>query len=82
MGASWVGANAYAGMALDTYRNDYGVTVEPDVTIRMRRDRLSWAAQWRRLPGLWSQVEVLLKIFCNSTRWLAVKQSLITQPSF
>ena len=58
VGASWVGANAYAGMALDTYRNDYGVTVEPDVTIRMRRDRLSWAAQWRRLPGLWSQVEV------------------------
>lgn len=58
VGASWVSTQGYAGVALDTYRNDYGVTVEPDVTIRMKRERLSAAAQWRQLPGLWSQVDV------------------------
>ncbi|MEK0417234.1 MAG: hypothetical protein RI949_1240 [Pseudomonadota bacterium] len=58
VGTSWVTDASYAGLALDTYRNDYGVTVEPDVTIRMKRDRLSLAGEWRRLPGLWSQLNV------------------------
>lgn len=45
LGASWADAAGYAGLALDTYRNRYGVTVEPDVTIRMQRDRLALAAE-------------------------------------
>jgi iron complex outermembrane receptor protein len=45
VGASWADADGYAGLSLDTYRNRYGVTVEPDVTIRMQRDRLALAAE-------------------------------------
>lgn len=45
LGASWADADGYAGLSLDTYRNRYGVTVEPEVTIRMQRDRLALAAE-------------------------------------
>ena len=51
LGGSWVGAQGYAGLAVDTLRNDYGVTVEPDVTIRMERDRLAAAGEWRSAAG-------------------------------
>ena len=45
LGASWADAKGYLGAAVDTYRNDYGVTVEPDVQIRMRRERLAVAGE-------------------------------------
>lgn len=50
LGASWADADGFIGVALDTYRNDYGVTVEPDVTIDMKRDRASVAGE-RRFGG-------------------------------
>lgn len=50
LGASWADADGYLGAALDSYRNDYGVTVEPDVQIRMRRERLAVAGE-RHLGG-------------------------------
>jgi iron complex outermembrane receptor protein len=40
VGASWADAQGHAGAAVDGYRNSYGVTVDPAVRIRMRRDRL------------------------------------------
>ncbi|GAA0756385.1 TonB-dependent receptor [Ideonella azotifigens] len=43
IGASYADAAGYLGASLDTYRNVYGVTVEPDVTIHMKRDRFSLA---------------------------------------
>jgi iron complex outermembrane recepter protein len=52
VGAGWVDQDGHAGVSVDTYRNDYGVTVEPDVTIRMRRDRVSLGAERQRLGGL------------------------------
>jgi iron complex outermembrane receptor protein len=52
VGAGWVGANGYLGMSIDTFRSDYGVTVEDEVTIRMKRDRVSAAGQWRS-TGAW-----------------------------
>jgi iron complex outermembrane recepter protein len=47
LGASWVGAQGQVGAAVDTLRHDYGVTVEPDVGIRLQRDRVSAAGEWR-----------------------------------
>lgn len=56
VGTSWTGQRGWLGASLDTYRNDYGVTVEPDVTIQMRRDRLNLAGaqQW---DGWWTSVD-------------------------
>lgn len=51
LGASWVGDHGYLGAAVDTYRNDYGVVAEDDVTIRMKRDKLALAGEWRDADG-------------------------------
>ena len=51
LGASWVGRQGYLGAALDSSRQRYGVTVEPDVFIRMQRERVSLAGELRALPG-------------------------------
>jgi len=51
LGGSWADAQGFVGAALDSYRNDYGVTVEPDVTIRMQRQRLQLAGERRQLGG-------------------------------
>jgi iron complex outermembrane recepter protein len=56
VGASWADADGFVGAALDTYRNDYGVTVEPDVTIDMKRDRLQFSGE-RRLSGPIERIE-------------------------
>ena len=56
IGGSWVGSQGYVGAAVDTSRQRYGVTVEPDVFIRMQRDRVSLAGEWRALPGPLTQV--------------------------
>ena len=50
-GASWADTRGYLGAAVDSYRNDYGVTVEPDVTIRLKRDRVQLAGERRGLAG-------------------------------
>lgn len=47
LGASYVFANGFAGLSLDDYRSDYGVTVEPDIKIKMQRQRLAAAGEWR-----------------------------------
>ena len=51
LGVSWADPHGFAGAAIDSHRNDYGVTVEPDVTIRMRRERLQLAGERRALGG-------------------------------
>lgn len=47
VGASYVGHDGYAGLSIDDYRNDYGVTVEPDVKIAMQRQRIAGAGEQR-----------------------------------
>ncbi|RQO55278.1 membrane receptor protein [Paucibacter sp. KBW04] len=47
LGASYVFANGFAGVSVDDYRSDYGVTVEPDIKIKMQRQRLAAAGEWR-----------------------------------
>lgn len=56
-GFSWADANGYLGASVDGLDNDYGVTVEPDVTIRMHRERIALAGERRGLAGPFSQVE-------------------------
>ncbi|QPF73862.1 TonB-dependent receptor [Roseateles sp. DAIF2] len=51
IGASALFSQGYAGVSLEDYRNDYGVTVEPDVTIKMQRQRLATAGEWRDAGG-------------------------------
>lgn len=57
VGASWADADGWIGASVDGLDNDYGVTVEPDVTIRMHRERLTLAGERRALPGWFEQVE-------------------------
>lgn len=56
VGASWTGAGGWLGASLDSYRNDYGVTVEPDVTIHMQRERLNLAGS-QTLGGWWRAID-------------------------
>ncbi|MBI5722164.1 MAG: TonB-dependent receptor [Burkholderiales bacterium] len=50
LGASFVGGAGHAGLSAETFRNRYGVTVEPEVTIRMQRERQAFSGGWK--PGL------------------------------
>lgn len=53
VGGSLLFSQGYAGVSVEDYHNDYGVTVEPDVRIEMQRQRLATAGEWRDpLPGL------------------------------
>ena len=51
VGVSRADADGYAGIAVDGYRNRYGIVAEPDVFIRMKRDRVALAAERRNLAG-------------------------------
>ena len=47
VGASWVTDAGFVGVSVDTLNNRYGVTAEPDVIIRMQRDHVALAGEWR-----------------------------------
>lgn len=51
LGASLVSDHGYLGASVDTYRNDYGIVAEDDITIRMRRDKLALAGELRSPDG-------------------------------
>lgn len=51
LGASMQWDHGYLGASVDTYRNDYGIVAEEDVLIRMQRDKLALAGEWRDLGG-------------------------------
>ncbi len=51
VGGSWIGAQGYLGASFDTYRNDYGVVAEEDILIKMQRDTLALAGEWRAGEG-------------------------------
>ena len=56
LGGSYADRQGFVGLAIDGYRNDYGVTVEPDVTIRMQRQRLQAAGERRGLAGPFAEL--------------------------
>lgn len=54
VGASLTSEHGYAGLSLDTYRNDYGTSLfEEDgpTRIKMQQDRVTFAAEQRNLDG-------------------------------
>ena len=51
LGGSFVWAQGHLGASIDTYRNDYGIVAEDDVTIALRRDKLALAGEWRWTTG-------------------------------
>ena len=57
LGGSLLWGDGHAGLSYDDYRNDYGVTVEPDVRIHMQRQRLTAAGEWRNLAGPLRQLQ-------------------------
>jgi len=56
IGGAWVDERGFLGASLDTYRNRYGTTAEPDVFIRMKRDRLALGGERRDLSGWFPQI--------------------------
>ena len=50
-GGSRVWNNGFLGAAVDTFRSDYGVVAEPDVTIDMYLNKLTLAGEARELGG-------------------------------
>lgn len=54
IGGAWQWQGGHLGLSLDTYRNDYGVVAEDEVTIRMRRDRLALAGETTLPGGPWA----------------------------
>lgn len=55
-GGSRVWKDGYFGAAVDTFRSDYGVVAEPDVTIDMYLNKLTLAGEARDLGGAISAV--------------------------
>ncbi|MFM9113391.1 MAG: TonB-dependent receptor [Polynucleobacter victoriensis] len=54
VGASVTSEHGYAGLSLDTYRNDYGTSlfeVAGPTRIKMQQDRVTFAAEQRNLDG-------------------------------
>ncbi|HNW64140.1 MAG TPA: TonB-dependent receptor [Piscinibacter sp.] len=50
-GASFTTPTSYLGAAVDSYDSRYGIVAEPDVIIRMQREHLALAGEWRELGG-------------------------------
>jgi iron complex outermembrane receptor protein len=51
LGGSMVWAQGFVGASVDSYRNEYGIVAEEDVTIRMTRDKFALAGELRDLGG-------------------------------
>lgn len=51
VGGSVFFQGGFAGVSLDDFDTDYGVTAEPDVTIRMQRQRVATAGEWATADG-------------------------------
>ncbi len=57
LGGGWVGAQGYLGASVESSKNRYGVTAEPDVIIRMQRDRTALAGEWRGSLGPFTMLQ-------------------------
>ena len=56
LGGSMVWDKGFLGASVDTYRSNYGVVVEPDVTIDMVLNKLTIAGEVHDLGGMFSAV--------------------------
>jgi iron complex outermembrane receptor protein len=57
-GAAYVGSRSFAGASYTQFDSTYGTVAEPDVTIRMKQQRLDAAAQWREPASAIKSVDV------------------------
>ncbi|MBP6902720.1 MAG: TonB-dependent receptor [Burkholderiaceae bacterium] len=51
LGLSWADHDGFVGVSVDQLRNNYGVVVDPEVSIRLKRERLALAGERRGLAG-------------------------------
>ncbi len=51
VGGSLLWDHGYLGASVDTYRNNYGIVAEDDITIQMRRDKFALAGEARVPEG-------------------------------
>ena len=51
LGGSLVWDRGHLGASVDTYRNDYGIVAEDDITIHLRRDKFALAGELRMPDG-------------------------------
>lgn len=51
LGGSFTFDQGYVGLAVDSYDSRYGIVAEPDVVIRMQREHLGLAGEWRDPTG-------------------------------
>ncbi|MFN0185097.1 MAG: TonB-dependent receptor [Aquabacterium sp.] len=58
VGASVALAGGQLGASLDSLSHDYGVTVEPDVRIRLQRRRLALAGDWAVAAGPFEHLDL------------------------
>jgi iron complex outermembrane receptor protein len=58
LGGSWADRDGYLGAAVDGLDNDYGVAVDPGVTIRLKRRQLQLAGERRGLSGPFHALDV------------------------
>ncbi len=65
LGSSYTFGSGYLGASVDRYDSRYGVVVEEDVVIRMKRDHAAVAGEARDLPGLFPTVRAQV----NDTRY-------------
>jgi iron complex outermembrane receptor protein len=65
LGVSWADARGHIGVSHETLRNDYGVAVEPDITIGLRRERTALSAERRQLSGPFTE----LRLEASRTRY-------------
>ncbi len=65
VGTSIVGRDGYIGVAIDGYRSTYGVVVEDDVIIKLKRDKLMLEGKQQLSSGLLRELNALF----SSTRY-------------
>jgi iron complex outermembrane recepter protein len=65
VGASLFFGKSRIGLSLDTYDSTYGVVVEPDVVIKMKRDHVGLDSEFKDLGGPFTSVRLQL----NQTRY-------------
>ncbi|TAG46502.1 MAG: TonB-dependent receptor [Betaproteobacteria bacterium] len=58
-GASWIGRDGFIGASIDQYKSRYGVVVEDEVTIDMKRDKATLEGRQRFSSGLIREVSGL-----------------------
>ena len=69
IGGALVSTQGYLGASAETTRNRYGTTAEADVVIRMQRERVALAGEWRGAMGPLSALLSQVNAQASHTRY-------------